>query len=268
MDKGHGKKIYICDLDGTLLSKKSTIKHYVLERLNLYVRMGVLITFVTARDLKSVEDIMHGFESYIPFAVYNGSVVFDKREQKILKAWCLNRDLLESIFMCSDNISSPKVTYCYKCKLKNCYNVQTLQIDTMSSINLINSNTEIISITFMDTPEKIDRIRNNILNLNKFSLNIQLYANPYDAGIKILDITSSKGSKGNAALYIAKLFNIRPRDIVVFGNSENDIEMLKVAGTSCVVGNLELFDKYGDVHLEYNEGYSIVEFIEQQFRQN
>lgn len=51
------------------------------------------------------------------------------------------------------------------------------------------------------------------------------------------DIISSDGGKRNAMLEIIRRYGISPQETIAFGDSENDIEMLRAAGIGVAMGN-------------------------------
>lgn len=51
------------------------------------------------------------------------------------------------------------------------------------------------------------------------------------------DIISADGGKRNAMLEILRRHNIAPEECIAFGDSENDIEMLRAAGIGVAMGN-------------------------------
>ncbi len=52
-----------------------------------------------------------------------------------------------------------------------------------------------------------------------------------------LDFISHKATKGSALLCLAEKMGIKPEEIIAFGDTENDISMLKAAGLSVCMGN-------------------------------
>ncbi len=52
-----------------------------------------------------------------------------------------------------------------------------------------------------------------------------------------LDFISKKATKGSALLCLAEKMGVKPEEIMAFGDSENDISMLEVAGLSVCMGN-------------------------------
>jgi HAD superfamily hydrolase (TIGR01484 family) len=55
----------------------------------------------------------------------------------------------------------------------------------------------------------------------------------------ILTITAATASKGAALESACRFLELSPRDVVAFGDAENDIEMFKVAGASVAMGQAE-----------------------------
>ena len=55
----------------------------------------------------------------------------------------------------------------------------------------------------------------------------------------ILTMTSSNASKGDALLSACNHLDIDPLDVVAFGDSENDIEMFRVAGAAVAMGQAD-----------------------------
>ena len=67
----------------------------------------------------------------------------------------------------------------------------------------------------------------------KFSSKLQLFR----AGEYFFDIMSLEASKGNALQFILDKLNIKKEEIVVFGDSPNDLSMFGCAGFKIAVRN-------------------------------
>ena len=52
-----------------------------------------------------------------------------------------------------------------------------------------------------------------------------------------LEITNSGVNKGSALLELLRLLKIDQKDVIVFGNGDNDIPMFRIAGLSIAMGN-------------------------------
>ncbi|MBQ1756730.1 MAG: HAD-IIB family hydrolase, partial [Erysipelotrichaceae bacterium] len=58
-----------------------------------------------------------------------------------------------------------------------------------------------------------------------------------NGGLLLFDVNKLGVSKKNGLEVLLKMLNIDPEDVMAFGDSENDIEMLQMAGTAVVMGD-------------------------------
>ena len=54
-----------------------------------------------------------------------------------------------------------------------------------------------------------------------------------------LEIISKKISKGQGIRQVCEYIGIRPEEVIAFGDAENDISMIQVAGMGIAMGNAE-----------------------------
>jgi hypothetical protein len=87
--------------------------------------------------------------------------------------------------------------------------------------------------------------------------------------VKLIDsgfayhIIDAKVSKGSALRFIAKKLNIREKDFVAIGDSENDIDLLKTAGIGVAVANADKKLKdIADIITTKKDGEGVVEALE------
>lgn len=247
------KRLFVTDLDGTLLAKDSTLKHELEIRINYLICQGEYITFITGRELVSAIHIMKGIKKTIPFAAYNGSVIYDPMKNKIVYYWELPKQALFHIINRLMINQLTHITYMNQDEIKK---------DRLSKE--IIKKYPVISISLRDRKQEIEIIYQEIEEeCKKYYLNIQKYPDPIDDTVFIIDITSSLGSKGNAIQYIARLLEIGLEDVIAFGNSRNDISMFQITGTPCCVGEgIQELLELAKEQLPYNEGDSVLEYIE------
>lgn len=87
--------------------------------------------------------------------------------------------------------------------------------------------------------------------------------------VKLIDsgfayhISDSKVSKGKALEFIADRLGIFPKEFAVLGDSENDIEMFRVAGFRIAVANADIrLKELADLITPSNDGDGVVEALE------
>ncbi len=82
-------------------------------------------------------------------------------------------------------------------------------------------------------------------------------------GIRNIEVSDTKATKGDAMLRLAAQLGIRPDQIVAFGDSENDITMLKAAGTGVAMANsLEITKDAADEITLSNEEEGVAAWLE------
>ncbi|MCZ6619869.1 MAG: HAD family hydrolase [Gammaproteobacteria bacterium] len=81
------------------------------------------------------------------------------------------------------------------------------------------------------------RIRNELEPI--YSDSVHFFDSIGPTGKIILTMTSSSASKGDALLSACNHLGIDPLDVLAFGDSENDIEMFRVAGAAVAMGQAD-----------------------------
>ncbi len=78
------KTLYVTDLDGTLLNSDSHISPFTSKTINELVDRGMHFTYATARSLCSASVVTKGLSTKIPIIAYNGAILFDASDGKVL----------------------------------------------------------------------------------------------------------------------------------------------------------------------------------------
>lgn len=86
------KKLYVSDLDGTLLNQRGDISATTAEKLNICIEEGMAFTINTARTPATTFPIMASVNLQIPFAMMNGVLVYDPVQKDYLKVHSLSRE--------------------------------------------------------------------------------------------------------------------------------------------------------------------------------
>ncbi|WP_290597391.1 MULTISPECIES: phosphoglycolate phosphatase [unclassified Archaeoglobus] len=88
-------------------------------------------------------------------------------------------------------------------------------------------------------------------------------------GVKIIDsgfayhITDADVSKGKALVYVAEKLGIKPDSFAVIGDSENDVDMFRVAGFGIAVANAdERLKEFADLVTPSPNGNGVVEALQ------
>lgn len=119
----------------------------------------------------------------------------------------------------------------------------------------IAKNQRISQLSFLGPKEIIEKSINKI-NEHKYKVNIHI------AGQVYLDINPEDVSKLTGIEILSKEINLTPKDFVVFGDSGNDIQMLKGAGLGIAMGNAtDEAKKYADEIIGNNNTSAIADKV-------
>lgn len=247
------KKLFITDLDGTLLTRNGSLDMKVASRLNTLIRKGEQITFVTGRDLTDLLTIMKKIRLEIPCGVYGGSAIYDPRNKELLHYWGLPHEEIRKLSEELNKSGNVNITF-----------IQNNQIRKEKFRMEIIDCCPILSVSIRNQRKLVNAIYERIADMSDNSgITIRKYSDPADEKVYIIDITSTCGDKGVAARYIADILEFKTEDIVAFGNDVNDIPLSRVVGQFYFVGDSDskLFENM-QAMIPFNEGISVVDCIE------
>ena len=97
---------------------------------------------------------------------------------------------------------------------------------------------------------QVDYLRERGEDVEKLTINIDYDAvwevlkkypdvNAVSGGMKNIEVTKKGVSKASGLLYLGKKLGIAPEEMMVFGDSGNDLDMIKMAGIGVAMANAE-----------------------------
>lgn len=226
------KKLFVFDLDGTMLNSEKevlTSTHGVLEEIK---KAGHEIAIATGRNFtlsqKTIEET--NINHYI---VCNGSAGYIQSKQFYINP--LERKELDKLI----NIALEKehhVIYQTPTDLKRHYKEISPRVE--ESMNFIKqpipdygedfkANDEIVQLLLFINEEELKEYYQNKFQHLQF---VRWYDNA-------VDVIPERGSKWQTILRLSERLNIHEDNIVVFGDGNNDFEMISNAKVSIAMGN-------------------------------
>ena len=98
-------KLYISDLDGTLLNNQMCLSDETISILNKLIGEGLNFSFATARSIDSVEKIIKPLNLNLPYIIYNGVAVYDPVNKNYLRKNVLSKKLTHEILSDVEDLS-------------------------------------------------------------------------------------------------------------------------------------------------------------------
>jgi len=236
-------KMIVSDMDGTLLNSNLEISQENLEAISAVRAKGIRFCIATGRPEQLLKEYIHPLNMEDPMIMYNGSVIghpfkddnlyelkLATSDAKEIIEYCDKNDIIYMAYTKNKLISKPnyRVSFFEERNKNLTKELMTVFEDIRNIDDIIKNNINKILIIENDD-EKYIKVK------EKFSAYPQFEIATSQKGF--IDINPSKVSKGNALLVLAKYFGLSMDEIVVFGDQDNDISMMKIAGTSVAMKN-------------------------------
>ncbi|MBO5342746.1 MAG: HAD family hydrolase [Lachnospiraceae bacterium] len=268
------RKLYVSDLDGTLLRSNETTSEYTNAVINSLVDKGMIFSYATARSLITAKKVTNGIKAQIPLIVYNGAFVVDNVTEKILIANYFDNSIqpvLEDLF----NNGVYPIVYAYiNGKEKFSFvpelctkgmkmfldsrkgDIRTNEVDSLHRLKEGN----IFYITCIDESEKLEPIYIKYKDRYHCVYQTDIYTNE-----QWLEIMPAEASKSNAIKQLQAMLNCEK--IIVFGDGKNDIDMFQIADESYAVANAhEDLKKYATGIVLSNDEDGVAKWLEEKYK--
>lgn len=244
-------KLYISDMDGTLLNRDKEISSYTKDVINALIANGGYFSIASARTAATALKILEGINLNVPISLMNGVVIFNTLKSEYEKVEELSREtsvkIINTLADCSINglmytISENRLNTYYEClsskilqdfvdeRIKK-YNKSFERVGCL--LDKINEANKVVYFTLLDEYEPLLKVQGRLKDIS--GIETSLYHDVYSEKTYLLEIYSSNASKFNAVKYIRNKFGFD--HVIGFGDNYNDIPMLKACNQFYAVEN-------------------------------
>lgn len=239
-------KLIMTDLDGTLFKNDhESISQRNINALKMAQESGIKICIATGRTKSLIFDA----KTYVPFADYiitsNGAVTYDAKTEKVITSELLSAEKSKKVFEIINAHSLTHEIYfegeCfldgYSAKLYNYGNISAHYLKVLKDkTNVVTDLSEYIGdrgvekINIMHiTGETLKNVKNALDEIGGIYVTSSIPEN--------LEMNNCNSNKGYALSALCKILNISESEVMAFGDSGNDCEMLRKAGVSFATAN-------------------------------
>ncbi len=242
------ERLYISDLDGTLLNNGAKLSDFTVKAVNGLVEKGMCFTFATARSVYSAKPITSALNIKIPYILMNGVSIYNPLNDKYIKNEYISPEISSEII----SVFREHDLKCFMYKIHN--DVLTAYFTEINS-QVMNSfaevrrnnynkpfvqcagladhaNEETVYFTVTGEYERLLPVRNGIEKIK--GINHAFYRDTY-TGKYYLEIFSESASKANGIKYLRNEYGFD--EIVCFGDNFNDLTMFEESDLKIAVGN-------------------------------
>lgn len=242
------KRLYITDLDGTLLTSNGEISQKTADITNGLISKGLNFTFATARSVYSAKPITSAININVPCILMNGVSIYDlsadgyianqyipvSASEKIVEAFqqadaeCFMYRFNEGVLTCYYTEITSRVMKAFAEVRKNNYNKPYVQCRSL----LEAADDMTIYYTALTDYEKLLPVKKTIDGMK--DADCAFYKDTY-TGKWFLEVFSAKASKSNGIRFLREKYGFD--EVVAFGDNLNDLPMFEQADVKIAVGN-------------------------------
>jgi len=262
--------IFVTDLDKTFLRSDLTISEF---SRNVWNNFPLPLTIATARSYKGSASLLKGLNLKYPMVLLDGAMIADS-EGRVIKINDIDKktgdeviDLIENEFderpliVGFEEIGNEKFLYPKKI---NRYQQELLQnykndsrVLNIENLRALKHN---LKMVYLGEETLLKKIENKIKNI--FELETKLSKDPY-MECWFLTLLHPLGDKAHALKELEEIMGVETKNVIVFGDSLNDIGMFEYAGKSIAVKNaLEEVKKRADLILPHtNDEDAVAKYL-------
>lgn len=268
-------KLIVSDMDGTLLNDQKKVSEDTKTAIAKLEAHQAKFTLATGRIYPAAKIYAHDLGITTPLICCNGAVIIDPISDEVLYGRPLSKAVgLQVIDICEaygvyyhlydkDTIYSTKMEKAiayyaeFSKTLPEGYQIKT---EIVASAKALFDKKEIYKIgAYYDNSERALDMRKALEKI------------PGASGFKSLetmfDVLMTDANKGTALKHLCSLLGVSIKEVVAFGDNENDLEMLQTAGYGIAMGNAEDFVKDVADHVaDTNEADGVRLAIENLFK--
>lgn len=242
------RRLYISDLDGTLLNNNAKFSDFTAGTINKLIEKGMYFTFATARSVYSAKPITSGLNINIPYILMNGVSIYNPENNSYIRnnyiqpevsaeiigvfkkhdlkcfMYKIHDDVLTAYFT---EINS-QVMNSFAEVRKNNYNKPFVQCTDLAD----HADSETVYFTVTGEYERLFPVKSAVENIK--GVNHAFYRDTYTKKY-YLEIFSESASKANGIKYLRNKYGFD--EVVCFGDNFNDMAMFGESDVKIAVGN-------------------------------
>lgn len=258
-------KMLVLDMDDTLLTDNHTISEENVTMIFKAQEMGVYVVLASGRPTSAMTNYakelkMDFYNSYM--LSYNGAVITDLKEDKILFEQTLTKEQIHELYDYSLLSNTHIITYINEAIVSE---TDSEYIEIEKNITGLPHNkvtsfkdavqTNAVKCILLQEPSYLKTVEDD-LKLKMPHLSISM-SKPF-----FLEVAQQGIDKAFSLKKLAEKLNIHQSEIIAVGNAGNDLTMIEYAGLGVWVDNVtpELRDK-GDVIVASNNNHGVAEVI-------
>ena len=271
-------KLYVSDLDGTLLNSSGELSQYTVDTINKLIDQGLHFSIATGRSLETAQHILRKLNLKYPVVLFDGAIIYDLKSGKNLRTTFLSPDAVQKTLEKYDEFGVSPLIYTYNERSEN--KIYYKHIDNKAIENYVNlcvskgdrrftrvSSYEkvlkenIVTINMIEKPKILKPIAED-LQKNATTEKIVYVDSIGDSSYKFLMIMHQDAEKGKGVQFLKNY--VGATHLTSFGDQQNDLSMFEVSDESYATENAaENIKEKATAVLRSNDEDAVARFLEE-----
>jgi Cof subfamily protein (haloacid dehalogenase superfamily) len=247
------RRLYISDLDGTLLADDATLSETSRSGLLRILRAGVPFTVASARSIVSIRHTLGDLPLTLPVIEINGAFITNYATARHLAVNAIGPELVEAVYQRIDRhgcvpilsafdgsrdrvyystLANPGMEWYYR-ERKGMNDDRLTPVESFPSA----FDSHIVAFTVIDMRHKLLPLAAELLADLPGRLESHFFENPYSPGWWWLTIHDITACKSRAVKTVAAAAGFDLKQVVVFGDNLNDVKMFQTGCHPVAVAN-------------------------------
>lgn len=250
------KKVVVCDIDSTLVIKHKPLSARAQKVIDVIREHGILFGIASGRPIEDLRKIVAGWgmdpnkvDVYIGM---NGGSLWDRFHEEEYEYFVMKKEWLQETVEAMKQFEANPIIY-------EPGIVVTTRVDDMVRLSAESTKRD---ICFAESEERLWQSENGKIMFRvaedvmpKVEAYFSEHTNPYYIGFKtqptLFEFCDKRINKGYALQEFCKMNQLSLDEIIAFGDTSNDNEMLKVAGVGvCMINGSDDTKAVADIITE------------------
>ena len=232
------------DMDGTLLDSTFHISKANLEAICQAQSLRKTVIVATGRSLSEMNPYMAQLQHVRYFVLESGAVIYDQQNKEIIKQSFFDYDDVEKIIAiarqqdCMPHYFTGGYSYSFLDKMKKMdrYQMGKLQQFYLENVYRIDDFKKFM-LCYGHQIEKIILYHQSMDDVKKcYELLKNVHVEKPTVGVSV-EISPLGINKASAVKWLCQYLNISSDEIIAVGDSDNDLEIMEMAGLAIAVAN-------------------------------
>lgn len=228
-------KMVVTDMDGTLLNSKHEVSSRFFELFEKMKQRGIHFVAASGRQYSSMISKLDSIKDDMIFISENGAYV--KRKEEVLLTTPINTENISAILKVMNGVKNAHPVLCSK---NNAY-VSGSSSKFITLLKEYYSEFEIVKNQLEVTDEVLKVAIYHFESSEQFIYPVVKHLEDYlkvkVSGSNWVDVSHQNAHKGYALEKVMKEYDISSNEIMVFGDYNNDLEMLQLSDYSFAMAN-------------------------------